>query len=506
MDNVGLTVREGVSNGVSPFSESSKRNIGLIMARERGVPNKPTMVTSLQEDRVKFGGNPANFVSAAITRNIYKNAGIFGAVIYGLRIVGDSSVAAQAELETTGSSPASLMVVKAGSLGEEDPGTWGNSLTVKVIPIGDPAGEADKITLQVYYKGVLVETFLSETWAGVITAINTTSLYIMATAGLDVASAAGALATTTLLTLSGGIYEAPLEADFYAATDPTNAGLACFDGFDIQLISCADYTTLTMAQEASEYCQLRGDCIYIGSLPQNSGTTTVEEFANALQSNNTSFIALYNFWVKTSDEEGGFIWVPGVGVVLGAGFIRVPELSRGHVWIPPAGIDSAFTDVTDISPNPLSQELVNLWVKRYSINVAVFRKGFGFYLASSRTMSTNSLYHSIHIRRMTNFLVKTIDDNTQFTVQKPNTPELKRDAIVALTMYFRGIYEQGGLERTIPFEEACIITSDSTNNPPSQDRKLMNIDIEWIPTECTESVKVRLNRNDGQLIVKSLEN
>jgi len=71
--------------------------------------------------------------------------------------------------------------------------------------------------------------------------------------------------------------------------------------------------------------------------------------------------------------------------------------------------------------------------------------------------------------------------------------------------FFKGIYENGGLENSIPFEEACIITCDKTNNPASQDRKLLNTTIEWIPTECSEAVVIQLNRNDGMLIVKARE-
>lgn len=502
-DQVGLQVIEGVSNGVTPFNEASKSNIGLIMERLRGVPNKVVMVSSLQEDRVLFGGISENQYGAYVTRHIFNNAGRFGAAVYGLRIVGEGSLAATANLSSTGSSPEVVMTLSAGQNGLEDPGIWGNDLKVTVIPAGDTAGVADYHIMEIYYKGILRETFQATTWALLVDILNASSRFVCALAGVGIA---GTIETVTNVTLANGAYTAPTQGDFEAAyTDGIASGLAIFDGQDVQLIACSEHCDLKMAGAGSLYCKTRGDVLYVTSLPYASSAEDVGLWAAALQNSSPSFIAGYNFWVKTSNEASSHAWVPSIGVILGAGYIRAMELSRGHVWVPPGGIETSFLDVMDITNNPLSPETINLWVKRYTTNVAVYRKRLGFFLYSSRTYSTNPLHHSVHVRRLTNWIVRMLEENMMFTIQKSSTPELGKDAVMAVTMFFRGIYDEGGLERSIPFEEACIVTSDSTNNPASQDRKIRNIDIEWIPTECTESVVIRLSRNDGALIVKALE-
>lgn len=52
------------------------------------------------------------------------------------------------------------------------------------------------------------------------------------------------------------------------------------------------------------------------------------------------------------------------------------------------------------------------------------------------------------------------------------------------------------------FEKAYQAICDKSNNPASQDRKIVNVTIMWIPTECTESIVVSLQRNDGILILE----
>lgn len=607
--DVGLQVREGVSNGVTPFIEASKHNIGLLMERERGVPRKVVRVDSLQEDRLRFGGLVQNQFGAYITRHIFNNAGRYGAIVYGVRMLdellsvaatgqlrdssvastlallnmmasgsdqgqvdqftpasvvagavfritlGSSTVSFTATLATvanvtaglaaaiaaeviahptgafatnsvtavdntnsltlTGAddvdltystsvlSPDVIVNVWAGQEGQKDPGTWGNDLEVKVYPKDHAQGVANAYLWEVYYKGKLVESWTAASWETSVAGINQRSKYIMLEA---VVLASRDITDVQVVTLAGGVYAAPTEASFYPVADPiTPNGLAIFDGVDVQLIGNTEFHTETMANQGKTYCQSRGNAMYIANLPYLADTSIVEDYALLLQSDVASQVACYNGWVKTTDDNGNFVWVPGLGCVLGAGYVRTPEMSRGHVWIPPAGVDSAFVDVSDISPNPLSQATINLWVQRYSVNVAVQKPGKGFFLYSSRTMSTNALYHSAHIRRMTNWLVDTLNGNTLFSVQKPNTPALRREIVVALKMYFKGIYDQGGLEGSVSFDEACTITCDKTNNPPGQDRKVLNCRIEWIPTECTESVVLELNRNDGILLIKAVE-
>ena len=191
--------------------------------------------------------------------------------------------------------------------------------------------------------------------------------------------------------------------------------------------------------------------------------------------------------------------IPTIGPVLGAAYIRTPYVQGNFIHIPPGGTDSIFENVTEVIPNRLSQSVINKCVQQFSCNVIQYIENTGYYVGSSRTYSSNDLYCSIHVRQQTSYYLRALLQNMRFLEQKPNTPELKREALVTLHNFFKNEYDNGALERSVDFDTAYQGICDSSNNPPTQDRKLINIDVMWIPTECTESVQLSLKRNDGIL-------
>lgn len=614
--NVGIKVNEGVANGLTPFVSASKHNVGVLWERERGIPFKPVKCSSLQEDRLRFGGVMDSSYGAVLARNIYKNAGAFGATIHGVRMltyvadestgsktasgtltdgaptnqafaetiataagvgvsqvvhftasnpsVGDTFVltagttpleyevqvgdtpatihaalaaliqdeidatnadwtpytvglgAADAHIivtvvatntansiaaSTVNGSAVTIMELFAGQTGFKDPGTWGNDLVAKFYPKNHAEGLKNLYLCRIYYKTRLVEEWSGATWSAILTLINDQSNYLYASSG----NLEAFITDIQTVTLSGGTYVAPSgESDYYPVTGDEPSGLALLDGVDVQIIFNADYHTEDMAVQGRDYCFERGNAIYVASLPYLATSTVVEDFADALQQGISSFVAGYLNWVKTSDENGSFIWVPSIGCVIGAGYIRVPNLNKDRIFTPPGGLDSAFVDVSDITHKNLSQTNVNNYVRNFTCNVVITRPGKGFFIASSRTYSTDPKFHSVHIRRQTSYYVATLETNMLWVAQKPLTPELDREIYVSLYTYFLQEYNDGGLERSIPFTQACEIVIDKSNNPPTQDRKLRNVDINWIPTEQTESLTINLNRNDGVLIASAV--
>lgn len=566
MAKVGLTVQEGVANGATPFRTLSKRNIGLLMERERGIPNKAVLITSLEEDYRKFGARVLDTYGSYVVKTIFTEAQQAPVKIYGVRIVGDTSVTASG----SGTIGAIAVNCSAAYKGEADPGTWGNNLQVIVYSFDYKA--KGNFLAEVYYKGILVESFTAVTMAALQLAIEKGSEYVKVTFSgelatgttvdligtLDTSLSSSAVVGTgtafttelavgsviysgttylgtvlsitddTHLTLTGkaqvaleegaakkrqdlsvtvdlenGTYVSPVEADFYANSDPANPlGMAAFNGVDVQIIASTENHTLSLAVKGKEYASSRGDCVFMANLPLNADEGTLELFARTLQDANSSFIYGLHLWTKILDDSGNYLIIPGLGAAIGAGFIRTPYLNNDEIHIPPAGVDGTFVSILEIYPRTLSQATIDRYVQDFTVNVAVYKEGVGTFLISSRTYSTNSLYHSVHIRMQTSYYKRMLDANMLFMVQKPKTPELVNEGKVALHNFFIKEYDKGALERSVSFAEACQIISDQTNNPNTQDRKILNFDILWIPTECTESVKLSLQRNDGYLLTK----
>lgn len=306
-------------------------------------------------------------------------------------------------------------------------------------------------------------------------------------------------------TLANGVDGEVQESDFYpveSTTDPK--GLACFDGYDVQIIACTEFHSLSMAKVLNEYLKEKKNPIGVINLPLNADEGTAELYALELQTNQTSFLAgAYMGWCKVPDENGNGMLIPAIGPVLGAAYIRTPYLQGDFIHIPPGGIDSLFNNVMEVIPPRLSQSSINRLVQQFSCNIIQYVENTGYYVGSSRTYSTNSLYSSIHIRLQTSYYLRALNSKMRFLEQKPNTPELKREALVELNQFFKTEYDNGALERSVDFDQAYQGICDRSNNPLTQDRKILNIDVLWIPTECTESVRISLQRNDG--ILTSIE-
>lgn len=306
-------------------------------------------------------------------------------------------------------------------------------------------------------------------------------------------------------TLAGGSDGEVVESDFYPAESTTDPkGLACFDGYDVQIIACTEFHSLSMAKVLNEYLKSKKNPIGVVNLPLNADEGTAEMYALELQTNQVSFLSgAYIGWCKVPDENGNGVLIPAIGPILGAAYIRTPYLQGDFIHIPPGGIDSLFNNVLEVIPPRLSQNSINRLVQQFSCNIIQYVENTGYYVGSSRTYSKNNLYSSIHVRMQTSYYLRALNSKMRFLEQKPNTPELKREALVELNQFFKTEYDNGALERSVEFNKAYQGICDRSNNPLTQDRKLLNIDVLWIPTECTESVRISLQRNDG--ILTSIE-
>lgn len=299
-------------------------------------------------------------------------------------------------------------------------------------------------------------------------------------------------------TFANGANGSITEQDYYPVESGGNAyGFAVFSPYDLKVIFQCDYFTTTMAINGKNYAE-NNNTFYVQTTAYNASETSLEAFKTLLRNNLSSGCAIYAYWAKMlNDSTGEQMWYPAYGQIIGGGYMRVPFLAGDFIHIPPAGINSAASDVFEAWPAALTQSKIDKYVQEWGINVPVTKQNLGTYLASSRTTSSNSLYHSIHTALQANYYATVLEDNMQWTTQVPKTPELTRQIVSYLNSFFGIEYDNGALERSVSYDEALEIVPDTT----SGDRKILTIEIRYIPTECTESVVLKLNRNDGNLTV-----
>lgn len=563
MVNVGLSIVEGVANGASGYKSPSKRNIGLLGQFIRGAALTPTKITNLEDFNVIFGGQSSNFYGPGIVRSIFKEAGEAKVTLYLARVVGTGAEVAQGIVATGRDTTMSVragykgaddpgtwangIVVKLYSYSSLVKDmftltvTYGRSVetynygTLAEIQIAvnkvskyitiEFSGEIQKLT----YANI-TGTITASTSSNVVTGVNTaftsdlavgsvlfdaeehqigtvakitddTHLTLTSRAMVNASGTAQKRVDTVYTTtLANGAEGTVVEADFYPSEE--GKGISCFAGYDVQILAVTEYHSLTMAKQLNNFLNQWKNPIGVINLPLNADEGTAELYALELQTAQTSFLAgAYMGWAKVPDEEGNEQLLPIIGPVLGAAYLRTPYVQGDFIHIPPGGIDSLFTNVTEVIPARLSQGTINKCVQQFSCNIIQYVENEGYYVGSSRTYSTNALYCSIHIRLQTSYYVRALYVLMRFMEQKGNTPELKNQALKALNRYFRNEYSNGALERSIPFDTAYQGICDQSNNPIGQDRKLINLDVLWIPTECVESIRLSLQRNDGVLNV-----
>lgn len=485
--DVGLSVSQGVANGATPFQPASKNIVAAMMGRERGPIGVAVKSTSLQEDRAVWGNVTAGLFGALVLRNLYKNATTFGTEVWGVRVGDGNEVAASHTLLETADE---VMDVTAGYKGLDSPGVWGNGISVTLFAKGPI-----NFTLDVTFGGAVVESFAAETLAKLENVINDSSEYIHVAPGTDGYASMSTSDLTGTLTLG---------------VDPTTlvegsvtAELDALDGIDYNLLISTEFHTPAHAS-ALHTRAVADEAVAVCNLAENSGLTEAATYAGVVNASGPAWVASYLSWIRTSDEDGSYRWVPSYGAMIGAGFIRKPGLNGNNVATPTGGVDANLLDCIEIKPAAISQVNVNSYVQDYLINPILAKTNYGFFAPSSRSASSNPLYHSIHVLRQTLFYVKTLRDNNLNLTQQKSTPDLKREAYVALYTFFKAEYDAGNLENEVPFDVACEIITDKTVNPAGQDRKIFNIVVNWIPTEQTESVGIRLQRNDGRLLVEAI--
>ncbi len=133
--NIGVNVVE-VDGRSSPAIQAAPTSVAAFIGlTERGVPNRPISVTSLQQFRNSFGNYRSDGYLAYVVEGFFLNS---GQQSYINRVVGSRSVAASVTLNDRQATPAPTLSITAGSRGFEDPGAWGNRLFIDVRD--DPRG------------------------------------------------------------------------------------------------------------------------------------------------------------------------------------------------------------------------------------------------------------------------------------------------------------------------------------------------------------------------------
>ncbi len=271
---------------------------------------------------------------------------------------------------------------------------------------------------------------------------------------------------------------------------------------DVTMISCPD---LMAAYEAGAidkdgvkavqlamiaHCERMSDRIAIldplpGLTPQQVKVWREEE-----TNYDSKFAALYYPWIKIAGPDGKPMPVPPSGHM--AGIWARNDNERG-VHKAPAnevirGALEAATAVTKGEQDTLNPTGVNC-IRSFT--------GRGVRVWGARTLSSDPAWRYINVRRLFNYVEKSIEAGTQWVVFEPNDPDLwarvRRDVGAFLT----GVWRDGMLFGANPGEAFFVKCDEELNPPDVRDRGQLFIDVGLAPVKPAEFVVFRFSQFAG---------
>jgi hypothetical protein len=499
--------------GAKPIEGVGTSTGAFVGIAEKGPVNSPQLVANFSQFADTFGGFlPGAHLSYAV-QHFFFEGGTRCYVVRGFKPSAAPSSTnpkpdlARVDLRLTADTTSDLVM----SIFATSEGVWGNNIRVKAEPPGfdpaDPNNQGKKFKLKVFYKApsaadeMLVETFdqlsMNEFIAGtalpnpnhVERRINNISKYITVDDVTDVTSKidppfTGAAASSPLTGGSDGLplgssatqNLVPNDLIGAASTATTPAsGLYTFDTVDdINIAAIPDLVNPAFQESDARnaaiagftYCENRKDCFFVADTP--SGKTPQSALAykrgtspsgNAF---NSKYGALYYPWIYVTDPLTGKPKLfPPSGAVIGS--YSASDVRRG-VHKAPAGIEDGYLNVAvDIERVVTAGEQDTL--NPEGVNVIRKFPGMGVLIWGARTVSADSEWKYVNVRRLFLFLEESIQKGTQWVVFEPNDSVLWKKITRDVSAFLRIQWLEGKLVGDKP-EKAFFVKCDAETNPP----------------------------------------
>ena len=206
----------------------------------------------------------------------------------------------------------------------------------------------------------------------------------------------------------------------------------------------------------------------------------------------TTYAALYHPWVKVNDPlqlDGLLRAVPPSGHVAG---VYARSDNQIGVHKPPA--NELVQGSKDIGV--LVDDLGHADLNDNGVNVIRLQSGRGIRIAGARTLSSDTLWRYVNVRRLLIFIEKSIDRSCQWTVFEPNNQDLWREIERVAKHFLDELWLRGMLDGRAA-EEAYHVVCDETTNPPEEvDAGRMTCLIGVKPPWPAEFVIVRIGKTE----------
>jgi len=480
---------EGVGTAVAAF-------VGLA---EKGPVNEPTLVTNWTQFVTTFGEFIEGSYLAHAVYGYFQNG---GTIAYVVRIGSDAGAQPAARGELTAGAgkqlPYRVQALEAG--------TAGNDVSVEIQhPEGEGASD-DAFTIVVKRGNKVEETFPDLTTKkgkqNAVQVVNAQSKLIR----LEEATSGGALERPAKgnVGLAGGSANAApaqVEAADYVGDVANRTGFGGLEAIDeVTMLSVPDLTAAyERGQLSSEdfkavqlamigHCELMGDRMAILDPPPGLNAQQVKEWRVEQAGYDSKYATLYWPRIKVMDPASGTnIFVPPSGHV--AGLWARTDSERG---VHKAPANDVLRGAIELELNITKGE--NDLLNPEGVNCIRAFPGRGIRVWGARTLSSDPAWKYINVRRLFNYLEKSIQVNTDWIVFEPNDRNLWAKIRRTIAGFLVTEWQKGALFGSSPDEAFFVKCDDETNPAETIDLGQVKCQIGVAPVKPAEFVIFQLQQ------------
>jgi uncharacterized protein len=384
----------------------------------------------------------------------------------------------------------------------------------------DPGeGEAPEgpstFTLTVVEHGEAVETFPGLTLGAkddtnAAKVVNATSTKVKVEVTLD----AGVDLSTMIDVMKPGVFElekaasvpVPVNGRQFAGSETARAGInGLAIAEDVTMVIVPDLVTAARKDDGTidlglwkavqtsllSHCEQQANRMAILDAPPGMTPQQIKEWRSEVAMYDSAFAALYYPWIKVENPIGvngdREVFIPPSGHIAGV-WARTDE-SRG-VWKAPANdtirgcldVERSITQNEQSLLNPIGINCIRPFGTR------------GIRVWGARTLSSDTDWRYLNVRRLFNMIETSIMEGTQYAVFEPNDVTLWEGVTRTLTGFLRGLWSAGALFGTSE-DQAFYVKCDAETNPPeSIDEGKLIVEVGLAPVKPAEFVVFRISQ------------
>jgi phage tail sheath protein FI len=501
----GVYVEE-VDKGTKPIEGAGTACAAFVGFAEQGPVNEPTFIPNWTEFTNTFGGFIEGGFLANAVFGYFLNG---GGRCYVTRLPGGEE---QAEVKAAGALPSrSQKSIDSLTITALEAGTSGADITVEVAkPSGEDAPE-DLFNL-IVRKGSTEEVFENlsfskgKTARNVLDVVNKQSKLIRVAekeSSLSIAErvpnpgtyplAVPEATTTALATISsdeivGDASERTGLSGFEVADDVT---MVCVPDlmalYQAGIISMDGVKSVQLAMIA--HCEQMKDRFAILDCPPSLKPQQMKEWRMNEAGYDTKYGAVYYPWLRVADPTGkkDSILVPPGGYM--AGIYARSDNERG-VHKAPANEVVRGAMALEMQITKGEQDILN----PIGVNCIRSFPGRGIRVWGARTLSSDASWRYINVRRLFNFVEKSIQMGTQWIVFEPNDSDLWARIRRDIKAFLSTVWGSGALFGATAAQAFYVKCDEETNPPAIRDLGQVVIEIGMAPVKPAEFVIFRISQ------------